>query len=88
MHAAGSVKNTGVEFWNSRDVQAYKYTTGKGGIPKGWDEGLLGARVGETRRLEIPGSEAYPDRAETVPIGSWLCYVLQADGASMPTRQI
>jgi len=37
----------------------FKFTLGQGDVIKGWDEGLVGMKVGETRTLTIPPELAY-----------------------------
>ena len=39
--------------------QPFDFTVGQGMVIKGWDQGLLGAKVGEKRTLTIPGDLAY-----------------------------
>ena len=51
---------TGEVFDSSWDRgQPIQVTVGAGQVIAGWDEGLLGMKVGGRRRLEIPGSLAY-----------------------------
>jgi len=62
IHAVGRVRASGPAkpFWSTRDAgsSAYSYTAGTGSVITGWDQGCLGARVGETRELHIPSAEA------------------------------
>ncbi len=37
----------------------FDFTVGQGMVIKGWDQGLLGAKVGEKRTLTIPGDLGY-----------------------------
>ncbi|HEX8974284.1 MAG TPA: FKBP-type peptidyl-prolyl cis-trans isomerase [Patescibacteria group bacterium] len=39
--------------------QPFEFKVGLGMVIKGWDQGLLGAKVGEQRTLTIPGDLAY-----------------------------
>jgi FKBP-type peptidyl-prolyl cis-trans isomerase len=39
--------------------QPFEFTVGAGQVIKGWDLGLIGAKVGEKRTLTIPGDLAY-----------------------------
>ena len=61
VHATGVVKETGKQFWCTKDAgqQPFTYQAGVGKVIKGWDQGCLGAKVGETRKLDIPADEGY-----------------------------
>ena len=60
----GTVKETQKKFWSTKDAgqQPFTYQAGVGGVITGWDQGLLGAGVGETRALDIPADEGYGAR--------------------------
>ena len=64
VHATGVVKETDKKFWSTKDPgqQPFTYQAGVGGVITGWDQGLLGASVGETRKLDIPAAEGYGAR--------------------------
>ena len=54
-HYVGVAFSTGEEFdssWNRGDPLAFPL--GRGRVIKGWDEGIVGMRVGGRRRLVIP----------------------------------
>ena len=54
--ALGVIKETAKKFWSTKDPgqQPFSYQAGVGGVIKGWDQGCLGMKVGETRKLTIP----------------------------------
>ena len=64
VHALGIVKETEKKFWSTKDEgqSPFTYQAGVGGVIRGWDMGLLGAGVGETRKLDIPADEGYGKR--------------------------
>ncbi len=76
VHYTGWLASTGAKFDSSLDRgQPFELTLGKGEVIKGWDEGLVGMRVGETRRLLIPSTLAYGPRGQgPIPPNSELLF--------------
>ena len=61
VHALGVIKESGKKFWSTEDPgqKAFSYQAGVGKVIKGWDQGCLGMKIGEERKLTIPGHEGY-----------------------------
>jgi FKBP-type peptidyl-prolyl cis-trans isomerase FkpA len=56
----------------------FKFTLGAGEVIKGWDQGLVGMKVGGIRKLTIPPDLAYGDRAsQDLPANSTLVFEVQ-----------
>ena len=54
---------TGAKFDSSRDrMQPFGFLLGDGQVIKGWDEGVVGMKVGGVRRLTIPAEMGYGAR--------------------------
>ncbi len=59
LHYTGRLKN-GEKFDSSRDRNTpYSFKLGAGKVIKGWDEGVIGMKVGGKRKLIIPPDLAY-----------------------------
>lgn len=76
----GTVFDTSIEtvalennlFTHDRMYQPLQFTVGKGQVVQGFDEGVVGMRVGETRTLTIPPEKGYgsinPHAIQVIPI--------------------
>ncbi|HZN74330.1 MAG TPA: FKBP-type peptidyl-prolyl cis-trans isomerase [Micromonosporaceae bacterium] len=57
--------DTGVEFdasWNR--FEAFTFQIGSGGVIPGWDQGLIGVKVGSRVQLDIPAALAYGENPQ------------------------
>ena len=78
MHYTGWLTN-GKKFDSSIGSEPYAFKIGQGEVIKGWDEGVLGMKVGGKRQLRIPpdlayGSKGYPG---VIPPESTLIFDVQ-----------
>jgi peptidylprolyl isomerase len=78
-HYVGVTHSGGEEFdssWNRG--QPLTFQLGAGRVIKGWDEGIVGMKVGGRRRLTIPAHMAYGDRGSGTVIkpGETLLFVV------------
>jgi peptidylprolyl isomerase len=67
----GVLYKTGKEFDTSwgKGKQPFQFALGSGQVIPGWDEGVLGMKVGERRRLTIPADLAYGAQGSPPKIG-------------------
>lgn len=82
-HYVGVAFSTGEEFdasWNRGAPLDFRVGTGQ--VIEGWDQGLLGMKVGGRRRLEIPAHLAYGDRGagSAIAPGESLIFVVDLLG--------
>jgi peptidylprolyl isomerase len=82
----GALYNNGKVFdasWNRN--QPLSTPLGEGGLIKGWDQGLVGMRVGGRRELIIPPSLAYGKSGQgPIPGNSTLIFVVDLLGLTPP----
>jgi FKBP-type peptidyl-prolyl cis-trans isomerase len=68
VHYTGTLRD-GTQFDSSYDRgEPYTFVLGIGQVIEGWDQGILGMKVGEKRRLEIPPNAGLIFETELVSI--------------------
>jgi peptidylprolyl isomerase len=75
----GTLAATGEKFdGNFDEPTALKFPLGEGSVIPGWDQGLMGMKVGSVRRLVIPAGLGYGDQAAgSIPANSDLVFVVE-----------
>ena len=70
--------NKGVQFDSSVGQTPFTFTLGIGAVIAGWDQGLLGMKVGGIRRLVVPPSLAYGGfRSGPIPPNATLLFDIE-----------
>jgi FKBP-type peptidyl-prolyl cis-trans isomerase FkpA len=68
----------GLQFDTSVGKTPFMFTLGNGSVIKGWDQGLVGMKVGGVRRLVVPPSLAYGStRNNSIPPYSTLVFDIE-----------
>merc|ERR1712062_334960 len=79
MHYVGTLES-GAKFDSSYDrSEPFKFQIGVGQVIKGWEEGVLGMRVGEKRKLIVPPALGYGDQGagDIIPGGATLYFEVE-----------
>jgi len=78
MNYKGQLLN-GKVFDQSYGKQPFTFTIGTGQVIKGWDQGILGMKVGGKRKLTIPADKGYGDRGagQDIPGGATLVFEVE-----------
>ena len=78
MHYAGVLWDDATEFHSSWDKAPETFEIGTGGVIAGWEQGLVGRRVGPQVLLVVPPDKGYGETGsgEDIPPGATLVFVV------------
>ncbi|MBL9038020.1 MAG: FKBP-type peptidyl-prolyl cis-trans isomerase [Archangium sp.] len=78
VHYVGTLLDGGVFDSSRAKNQPFAFWVGEGQVIRGWDDGLLGMKEGEVRRLIVPPVLGYGDEAKPgIPAKSTLVFEVE-----------
>ncbi|HLZ98812.1 MAG TPA: FKBP-type peptidyl-prolyl cis-trans isomerase [Steroidobacteraceae bacterium] len=80
LYETSAPEKKGRQFDSSRNAgQPFSFVVGAGQVIKGWDQGVLGMKVGGRRRLTIPAELGYGDigSGNVIPPGAALVFEVE-----------
>ena len=86
VHYTGKLHSNGEQFDSSVGGKPFKLTLGQGEVIAGWDEGLVGMKVGEKRQLVIPAALGYKEQGSPpkIPPNATLVFDVEMIGVARP----
>lgn len=67
VHYTGKLENGDV-FDSSREQEPFEFTVGNKAVIPGFEKGVLGMEVGDTKTIEIPPEEAYGEKQDELVV--------------------
>jgi FKBP-type peptidyl-prolyl cis-trans isomerase FkpA len=84
LYQSGAANSEGPEFGTSSGTP-FAFTLGKGQVIAGWDQGLVGMKVGGTRTLIIPSALGYGANGNSaIPGGAALVFTVELVSVTAP----
>ncbi len=85
LYDPSAADSKGPQFDSSIGRTPFSFTIGAGQVIRGWDEGVVGMKVGGVRRLVIPPSLAYgATRSGPIPPNSTLVFDITLESVTAP----